>query len=165
MPALPLPKRIALTFAAALALISLALASEHVGGLIPCALCLKQRVPYYLALPLLLLAYWHAPHGKAAARGLLSTVGVVFLAGAGLALYHVGIETGSWAGPTTCGGGNGISRSTGDLLEALRGGAMVRCDAPAWTLFGISLAGYNAIASLGLAALALGQTEPETANG
>ena len=150
---LTLRQQISLTCALVFMVIATALASEIYGGLIPCALCLKQRVPYYLALPLLALAYIYAPKGQLAALGLLRTVGVIFLIGAGLGIYHAGIEYGSWAGPTTCGGG-GLATSTEDLFKALESGSMVRCDAPAWTLFGISLAGYNALASLAIAVLA-----------
>lgn len=149
-----LRSQIALTFALIFIVITTALASEIYGGLIPCALCLKQRVPYYLALPLLALAFWHAPKGRLAAHGLLRSIGVIFLIGAGLGIYHAGIEYGSWAGPATCGGGGGLATSTDALFKALETGSMVRCDAPAWTLFGISLAGYNAIASLAIAVLA-----------
>lgn len=149
-----LRQHIALTFALAFAVIATALASEVFGGLIPCALCLKQRVPYYLALPLLMLAYFYAPRGRLAAEGLVRTIGVVFLIGAGLGVYHAGIEYGSWAGPATCGGGGGLAETTGALLEALESGSMVRCDAPAWTLFDISLAGFNAVASLAIAFVA-----------
>jgi len=152
---LTLRQQIALTFAPAFIVIATALASEMYGGLIPCALCLKQRVPYYLALPLLALAYWHAPKRPLAAHGLLRAMGVVFLIGAGLGIYHAGIEYGSWAGPATCGGGGGLATSTEALFKALESSSMVRCDAPAWTLFGISLAGYNALASLAIAFFAL----------
>lgn len=149
-----LRQQIAVTFALAFATIATALASEIFGGLMPCALCLKQRVPYYLALPLLALAYFYAPKNALAAHGLLRTIGVVFLIGAGLGIYHAGIEYGSWAGPATCGGGGGLASSTDALFKALESNSMVRCDAPAWTLFGISLAGYNALASLAIAFMA-----------
>ena len=154
MTGFTLRQQIGVTFALAFVVIAAALASEIYGGLIPCALCLKQRVPYYLALPLLALAYWHAPKGHLAAHGLLRAMGVVFLFGAGLGIYHAGIEYGSWAGPATCGGGGGLATSTEALFKALESSSMVRCDAPAWTLFGISLAGYNAMASLAIAFIA-----------
>lgn len=146
---------ILLTGIIAFVIISVALASEIFGGLLPCALCLKQRVPYYVALPLLLLAYFYAPHAPRAISGLLSTVGIIFLGGAALAAYHAGIEYGFWAGPASCGGGGGISGSTDALMAALKKSSIVRCDAPAWTLFSISFAGYNVLASLALAVLAL----------
>lgn len=154
MTRLTLRQQIALTFAMAFIVIATALASEIYGGLIPCALCLKQRVPYYLALPLLTIAFAYAPKGHLAAHGLMRTVGVIFLFGAGLGIYHAGIEYGMWAGPATCGGGGGLANSTEALFKALESNSMVRCDAPAWTLFGISLAGYNSILSLIIAGLA-----------
>ena len=84
----------------------------------------------------------------------MRTVGVIFLFGAGLGIYHAGIEYGMWAGPATCGGGGGLANSTEALFKALESNSMVRCDAPAWTLFGISLAGYNAMVSLAIAFIA-----------
>jgi disulfide bond formation protein DsbB len=154
--AISLRTQILVVFLVALSVIGTALASEIYGGLIPCALCLKQRMPYYLALPLLAVAFWYAPRGPLAARGLLATIGIIFLASAGLGIYHAGIEYGSWAGPATCGGGAAIASSPEKLFEALQHNSIVRCDAAAWSLFGISLAGYNALASLALATMALG---------
>ncbi|MBL6761295.1 MAG: disulfide bond formation protein B [PS1 clade bacterium] len=151
---MPLRARLAVVFIIALAVITAALLSEYWGGLLPCALCLKQRVAFYVALPLLALAYLYAEKAPRAMRGLLVTIGVLFLANAGLGFYHAGIEYGWWLGPASCGGGGAQALDTNALLEALKSNAMVRCDAPAFTLFGISMAGYNAIACLGLAALA-----------
>ena len=153
---LSLRPRIGLVLALATLVMGADLASEIFAGLTPCALCLKQRAPYYLSLPLLALAYFYTPYAKLASRGLLMTVGLVFLASAGLGIYHAGIEYGFWAGPATCGGGGAMASSPEALLAALENQSIVRCDAPAWTLFGISLAGYNALASLALAALCLG---------
>jgi disulfide bond formation protein DsbB len=85
----------------------------------------------------------------------------VFLFSAGLGVYHAGIEYGFWAGPATCGGGGAMASSPQALLLALESQTLVRCDAPAWSLFGISLAGYNALASLALAALAFGGLRDE----
>ena len=158
---LSLRRRIGLVFVLAALVIGAALASEIFAGLTPCALCLKQRVPYYLALPLLGLAYVYTPYAKLASRGLLVTIGVVFLFSAGLGVYHAGIEYGFWAGPATCGGGGAMASSPQALLLALESQTLVRCDAPAWSLFGISLAGYNALASLALAALAFGGLRDE----
>ena len=158
-----LSARIALVFGLALAVILVAMLSQYWGGLLPCALCLKQRVAFFLAVPLLALAYIYAPRAPLAMRGLLSTIGIVFLANAGLGFYHAGIEYGWWLGPASCGGGGAPALDTGALFEALqKNSSMVRCDAPAYTLFGLSLAGYNVIASLVLAGLALYKTESET---
>ena len=157
-----LSARIALVFGLALAVILVAMLSQYWGGLMPCALCLKQRVAFFLAVPLLALAYIYAPRAPLAMRGLLSTIGIVFLANAGLGFYHAGIEYGWWLGPASCGGGGAPALDTDALFEALQNSSMVRCDAPAFTLFGLSLAGYNVIACLVLAGLALYRTESET---
>lgn len=154
-PFSPLRARLRLVFVLALLVISVALASQYMGGLLPCALCLKQRIAFYLGLPLIALAYFYADKSPAAMRGLLHTIGIIFLANAGLAFYHAGIEYGFWLGPTSCGGGGAQAQDTGALLEALKSTSMVRCDAPAFTLFGISLAGYNLFACVILAGLAL----------
>jgi len=92
--------RIALVFGLALAVILVAILSQYWGGLMPCALCLKQRVAFYVAVPLLALAYFYAPRAPLAMRGLLTTIGIIFLANAGLGFYHAGIEYGWWLGPT-----------------------------------------------------------------
>jgi disulfide bond formation protein DsbB len=94
-------------------------------------------------------------------HGLLRTIGIIFLANAGLAFYHAGIEYGFWLGPATCGGGGLQASDTSALLEALKSSSMVRCDAPSFTLFGVSLAGYNLIACVGLAGLSLYPTHDE----
>ena len=154
--------RIALVFAISVIVLVIALVSLYWGGLMPCALCLKQRVAFYVAVPLLALAYIYAPRAPLAMRGLLSTIGIVFLANAGLGFYHAGIEYGWWLGPASCGGGGAPALDTGALFEALQNRSMVRCDAPAFTLFGLSLAGYNVFACLVLAGLALYKTESET---
>lgn len=157
-----LSARIAMVFGLALAVISVAMLSEYWGGLIPCALCLKQRVAFFVALPLLALAYIYARHAPLATRGLLTTIGIIFLANACLGFYHAGIEYGWWLGPASCGGGGAQALDTGALFEALQNSSMVRCDAPAFTLFGLSLASYNVFACLVLAGLALYKTESET---
>ena len=157
-----LSRRIALVFGLALSVITVALWSQYWGGLLPCALCLKQRVAFYVAVPLLALAYIYAPRAPLAMRGLLSTIGIIFLANAGLGFYHAGIEYGWWLGPASCGGGAMPALDTQALFEALQNSTMVRCDGPAFTLFGLSLAGYNVIACLVLAGLALYKTETET---
>ena len=159
-----LSARIAMVFGLALAVILVAMLSEYWGGLIPCALCLKQRVAFFVAVPLLALAYIYARHAPLATRGLLTTVGIVFLANACLGFYHAGIEYGWWLGPASCGGGGAQALDTGALFEALQNSSMVRCDAPAFTLFGLSLAGYNVFACLVLAGLALYKTEIETSH-
>lgn len=137
------------------AIILLALASQYIGGLVPCALCLQQRLPYYVGAPLALFAYWWAGHNRLSGRGLLAPLAVIFGLGSALAGYHAGVEYGWWAGPQSCGGTNATLGSTTDLLNALQTSKLVRCEDAAFTLFGVSMAGYNFIASVGLTGLAL----------
>jgi disulfide bond formation protein DsbB len=86
-------------------------------------------------------------------RALLLGLGsVIFLVGGGLALFHVGVEQHWWAGPAACSGGVGGAKSVEDLISALsRPINIPSCDQVAWSLFGVSMAGYNVLASLVLA--------------
>ena len=136
----------------AVATISLAWASEIFGGLPPCALCLQQRLPYYVAVPVLVMMVL-AGQRLSATPWLIAAVGGVFLMSAWLAGYHAGVEYGWWTGPDTCGGGSGLPSSTAALAEALKSAKVVRCDEAAFSLFGISMAGYNFLMSLLLAGL------------
>ena len=114
--------------------IATALASEIWGGLQPCPLCLQQRLPYYTALPLAAVALAAPP---IAARGLLAPIAAIFAVGAGLAVYHSGIEYGWWAGSAACGGA-----ATFDSIEALQRALEApapRCDEPAFRLWGCLL--------------------------
>lgn len=122
----------------------------------PCPLCLEQRYAYYLAIPLAALIAFAASRG--ASRGLL-TAGLVvlllaLLANAGLGAYHAGVEWGFWQGPTDCSGPIVDFGNTGNLLDSLNKVKVIRCDEVQWRFLGLSLAGYNALISLGLAAVA-----------
>lgn len=119
---------------------------ELILDLAPCKLCLYQRIPWWLTLGLAALIYRFAQRPHVAA-GLLWLAALTLLASAGLAFYHAGIEYGAWAGPETCSGTAALPQSLAGLKDALAN-AVVRCDAPAWTLFGISMAGYNVLISL-----------------
>ena len=139
-------------------ILAIALASEFWGGLTPCALCLQQRWPYYIALPLAALIWLGAHHAPIALRGLLVPVGAIFALGAALGFYHAGVEYALWAGPSGCGGefagGSGGFETTAELLNAMARAKPVTCDKAAFTLFGISMAGYSFLASSCLALLA-----------
>jgi disulfide bond formation protein DsbB len=126
-------------------------------GLQPCPMCLEQRYAYYLAVPLAavvaLAAGIHAP------RGLL-ICGLVILAFAALGnamfgAYHAGVEWKFWPGPTDCTGPVGNLGSAGSLLDRLDSVKVVMCDEIQWSFLGISLAGYNALISLLMAAIAV----------
>lgn len=122
----------------------------------PCPLCLEQRYAYYLAIPLAALIALGSSQGVS--RRLLG-VGLVvltlaLLANAGLGAYHAGVEWGFWQGPTDCSGPIVDFGSTGNLLDNLNKVKVIRCDEVQWRFLGLSLAGYNVLISLGMAALA-----------
>ncbi|MQX36321.1 disulfide bond formation protein B [Roseospira navarrensis] len=140
-----------------LGLLGGALVIEHVFGIEPCVLCLYQRIAPAVVMVLAALALVPAMPGQAA-RVLTGLIGVAFAANMVLAGFHVGVEQHWWEGTPQCGGGASappsLSSSLADLNAALDAPEIVPCDAVPWSLFGISLAGYNVIMSLGLAVLA-----------
>jgi disulfide bond formation protein DsbB len=130
-----------------LALLFGAFAFQHLGGLAPCAMCLWQRWPHAAAAVIGALAL--AVPGR-----LLPLAGALAAAtGAALGLYHTGVERGWWEGPDTCTAGPVAGIAPGDLLEQILAAPVVRCDEVAWEWLGLSMAGWNALLSLGLAAL------------
>jgi disulfide bond formation protein DsbB len=132
---------------ASLALLAAAFAFEHLGGLAPCPLCLWQRWPHGIAAGLG-LAILVLPPRPVAALGALAMA-----AGAALGLYHAGIEAGWWAGPVGCAAPDIANVSPEDLLERILAAPVVRCDEVAWSFAGISMAGWNALWSAGLAGI------------
>ena len=155
MRRLPLsPRQAALAILlAAVATIGGALVFEYGFGLTPCKLCLIQRNPYYIAMPLALAAAF-APARWA--RIGLALLAAIFLVSAGLGAYHAGVEWGWWAGPSDCAGGPGAAPgAVGDFLNQLQSTRVVSCTEAAWRFLGLSLAGWNVLISLGLAAVAL----------
>ncbi len=145
-----------LTFAMA-ATVGSALAFQYLGGYIPCKLCYEQRIPYYVGIPVMALAVLASALRLPAwiSRSLLAVGGLLMAYGLYLGVYHSGVEWGWWAGPTDCTdvagpvntGGNGV-------LDALDKFVPPSCDKAALRILGLSLAGWNAIASLILAAVA-----------
>lgn len=127
---------------------------QLVVGLAPCPLCLDQRLPYYAAIPLGLLAFAAARTGRITlARVLLGVIGLAMVGNMGLAIFHAGVEWKFWSGPTAC---TGAPVMTGNVLSALKGARVPRCDEAAWRLFGVSMAGWNALIAAGLAVVAFG---------
>ena len=129
---------------------------ELVLKLRPCPLCLEQRVPYYIGIPLALavaFAAWRGAPRALVAGGLLVLAGLMVW-GAYLGVFHAGIEWKLWAGPAECSGAAAFGPA-GGLRERLQNIVVVRCDEAAWRFLGISLAGYNALISAALAAGAL----------
>jgi disulfide bond formation protein DsbB len=126
---------------------------QYFGDLQPCVLCLYQRAPHAVVLSLMVMAMVVAPRHRLTA-GLLGLAGLVLLGGAGIAGFHVGVEMRWWEGTAECG-----STVAGDTVAALRAQLLaqpvVRCDEVAWSLFGVSMAGYNLAFSAALAIFAL----------
>jgi disulfide bond formation protein DsbB len=150
-----------LTAALGVVVLGTVLASQYLGGLQPCELCLYQRWPWAAAIALGLLAAAVRP----ARRALVLLAGVVILLGGLLAVYHAGVEYQWWPGFTAC--TSAISFGTGSaasLRDQLLAAPVVRCDVPGFVLVGISMAGYNAILSViaGLVLLAAA-TRPTSA--
>ncbi len=129
-----------------------AFAFQYIGGLLPCVLCIYQRWPHGIAMVLLAIALGVGVRGQAG-RALMALAGLVFLVGAGIAVYHVGVEQHWWVGTAACGTTASPSANLAELRERLLATPVVRCDEAAWSMFGISMAGYNALICLGLAAL------------
>lgn len=123
-------------------------------GYVPCELCLAERDPFYAGLPLALLTGGAAWAGRRnLARAGFGLLVLAFLASAGLAAYHAGVEGGLWAGPTGCSGPMTAPTAVTDFLAALKTVKVVRCDAPALKVLGLSLAVWNVPLSLLLAAV------------
>ncbi len=120
----------------------------QLAGYDPCHLCLLQRWAYYFAIPFsLLLSVIAGVYPKGARLGLY-LLAIVMLASAIFGAYHAGVEWSWWPGPETCSGA--ISGGLPDLSKSV-----VACNEAAIRIIGISLAGWNAIISAALAAIAL----------
>ena len=136
---------------ASIAILAAVFTSQYGFGLRPCELCLIQRVPYGVAIFLALLGLGLRLDAKKSAL-LLGACALAFVVGGGIAFYHVGVEQHWWTGPTSCTGGLGTVHSVEDLAALLSKPIDIpQCDKVAWSLFGISMAGYNVLASLVLA--------------
>jgi disulfide bond formation protein DsbB len=155
------PVAAALLMSMAMALtVGLALGFEHIGGYLPCKLCLEQRMPYYIGAPLMLLTAYAGAAGAPA-----SLIRIALLVGAAIAAFslylgvkHTGVEYGWWAGPTDCGavvapaggGGQGVLDQLNTIIPP-------SCDKAAWRdpVLRLSFAGWNAIISAALLLVAL----------
>lgn len=132
--------------------LSSAYSAQYIGGLRPCILCLYERVPWFAAgglMLIIILMHFSGP-GR---RGILWLTGLILLGGAALGGYHVGVEQGYFQPPSAC-SAQEIPGSLDQLKALLETTVAPRCDQIPWQKFGISLAGYNAIASFLMAAAA-----------
>lgn len=125
-----------------------ALAFQYLGGLAPCTLCVWQRWPHLAAVLIGLAALAFG------GRWLPLLGALAALTTAGIGLFHMGVELKWWEGLASCSGGSIAGISAADLLDpTVAVGTVVRCDAIAWQMFGLSMAGWNMLASLLLAVI------------
>ncbi len=153
------PVRIAgLALFVAVATILAALGYEHIGGYEPCALCLKERAPYYVGIPLAAVALvlaslatrWRLTAALFALFALVMGYGVI------LGIYHAGAEWTFWPGPSSCGVAGSGPADTGQMLDALKTPTIgPSCTDAVWRLAGLSFAGWNAVIAAGLCLLGL----------
>src|SRR5215469_6167926 len=139
----------AFVLAASAAVLGGAFISQYWGGLAACELCLLQRWPWAAAIAISLVAI--VVDSRLLLPWVASLLAAVFAVGSTLAFYHVGVEKHWFTGPSACTG----AATAADTVEALRarilGQMPVRCDEPAWSLWGVSLAGWNLLASVMMA--------------
>lgn len=124
-----------------------ALGFQYIGEMPPCKMCYWQRYPHVAAVGIGLLALL-IPGAILPYLGALA-----LLVTAGIGIFHAGVERGLWEGPTTCTSQSIEGLSADELLNQILAAPVVRCDEIPWEMFGLSMAGWNAVVSLGLAAL------------
>ena len=125
-------------------------------GYAPCELCLKERLPYYVGIVVAVLALLAAWRGtRPAMLAAFATLAAIFLFSAGFGAYHAGVEWGFWPGPSDCTGSLDRAATNADFLRQLQTVRVVRCDAVAIRILGLSLAGWNAVVSMVIAAVAI----------
>lgn len=133
------------------ALLGGALGSQYLGGLYPCEMCYWQRWPHAAAILLAGLAFT-GPAASQRSRTLTLLAAFAIAISGAIGVYHVGVEQGIFEGITTC-ASTAKATSTADLLKAIMKTPLVRCDQVQFAFLGISMAGWNAILSLGGAAV------------
>src|SRR5947209_314515 len=123
-----------------------ALLSQYWGGLVPCELCLLQRWPWAAAIVVSLVLMLVGE--RARLDWVAPVLGLVFATSVVFAFYHVGVEQHWFAGPSACTAAPGGATTLEQMKQQILGTAPVLCDRPAWTLFGVSLSGWNLLGSL-----------------
>jgi disulfide bond formation protein DsbB len=134
-----------------LALLAGAFGSQYIGGLTPCEMCWWQRYPHMAAVVVAALAFT-APAESQRARTLTLLAAAAIAVSGAIGVYHAGVELKIFEGITTC-TATAKGGSTEELLRQIVATPLVRCDEVQWSFLGISMAGWNAILSLGGAAL------------
>lgn len=136
--------------------IGTALGFEHFGGYMPCKLCLEERIPYYIGIPLMIIAVFLSIKQKPAPfiRALFLIIALLMLYNFGLSVYHAGAEYKFWQGPTDCSAAaTAITTNANDLLANLNSKRPPACDTAAGYFLGLSFAGWNGLSSLVLTVL------------
>ena len=133
------------------ALLTGALGSQYYGGLYPCEMCHWQRWPHYAALALALLSF--AMRGQPdRGRSFVWLAALAIFTSGAIGVYHAGVEAGIFEGLTTCSAALS-GGSSADILADIMATPLVRCDQIQWSFLGISMAGWNAILSIGSASV------------
>jgi len=146
----------ALILAASIATLGGAFLFQYIGGLAPCVLCVYERYPYGAAIALSLIGVFVRDGRWRSA--ILAFVSIAFLIDAGIGVFHVGVEQHWWEGTTACAGtvSSGGTMTFEAFREQILSNNVARCDRVPWSLFGVSLAGYNVLISGALALFAAG---------
>jgi disulfide bond formation protein DsbB len=134
-----------------LALLGGAIGSQYLGGLTPCEMCIWQRWPHAAAIALAALAFT-VPADSSRSRTLTLLAALAIAVSGAIGVYHAGVEAKIFQGFTTC-AALAKGGSTADILKQITHAPLVRCDQVQFRFLGISMAGWNAILSLGGAAL------------
>ena len=147
-------RRLAMLAAGGSAAMLLGAYAFQAAGYAPCRMCLWQRWPHMVAVAagLGVFSLWPGV-GGGVLRGLAAIGLLAALTTAGLGVFHAGVERGWWEGPASCTGAGGLAGLSGADLLSLEGAGVVLCDEVAWSLAGLSMASWNALLSLALAAL------------
>jgi disulfide bond formation protein DsbB len=132
------------------ALLGGALFFQYVMGFPPCEMCHWQRWPHIVAMVAGLAAFASSSRPRLATTFVVVAIAAIAVSSA-IGIFHAGVEYRWWAGPQSCTGTVPTGLSPEELKKYLFGAKMVRCDAIVWSLFGISMAGWNAILSAILA--------------
>ena len=148
----PIGQRLGLIIAGGISttLLGGALLFQYIGGLAPCNLCVWQRWPHLAVIAVVVIGL----------RGVMPRcmLWLAFIAGSvsvGLGGYHAGIEYGFWAGPAGCTANLAFDGDIKTLTQQLLNTPLVRCDEVPWSLFGLSMAGWNTLISLDIIAASL----------
>jgi len=120
-----------------------ALIAQYGFGLQPCELCLAQRYPYALIMAFSVAAFLPVPKRIRFALGLLC--GLLFIADAGIAFYHTGVELHWFSGPTACTSSGAVGQTLEQMRAEIANAALVSCDQPMVHFLGLSMAAWNAI--------------------